>query len=974
MDEEEDVKKMIEFIKLSQENTTQDFQYDDFINYENNSDVEENEETIYFDNNYDLCNFTSTDVSKLNSYDPRSTLKPEELLVIDSCSDPELKKLLLLNRTKNFQLMHLYKKLKDLLIQCQKDITEKREVINNFLKANKEQGHSTGAWRLAAPYFKDKKLYACPPNADTLRKQKNKELNVYDITVVLKWTSLECEKLLRAVKLNYNINQQNDVVKKIATLRQSKDEGEPEGIEKLKELESRLEELRNEDNSEIPPLNSDQYIDWLRVAEVFLQDRKTPFECKSFWHIYLHPHINKSPWTPEENTKLKQLAKKYKRQNWDKIAKVLGNNRTGFTTCMNYFSNLHKRFKKGDFTTEEDSRLVQLVHRHRMGNYIPWVKIVQHFKKRTRAQLHHRYTYYLTQNDKKKGKFTDAEDILLMILVDRFGKNFKKCSEYLPTRSMVQIKARYNSNLQQKLKKGSFTKKDDEIIMKYAEENGQKSWSELTKILQRCRGQIRQRYNTIKAYLNKNPNSTLDAVPRRKHHLAEVGDSFNFLRMVADQFAESPNIPTLSAIEKILRNHHQENPDNAPHTTGNLNVFTNPVSIDDMLTNFFCNSFKVNLTKCISSAYVNKAAKDVQAVLGTLNANIDIPQNFDEDLRLDNLDVAILNILADNAGSKKSVKKDIWELLPPNLNSLVGLRSLLIKYYTNKSTDEDTDDVVNEERNRYFDINTRCDIMTHLLTLSNETRTKVENERRLFYKRFHALFKWPATMTLVNPSPNLQGMSTSNSISTQFQVKRTYSKVNRTMVTEGPSKQIKISEMPSSSTKAIPLKLTPVTNKSVLADLIQNKNKKLFSMQAVKCGGATKMVIKEVNIRPTNDKELKGRNSDVNHTQTRSSVNDKLIDSAATMNGPSSKRRKLSEFVSEHEECIMLTSDEEEEEEDYVSSSDESNGTVKDDLQDLNRLEAFLKEHQSKDMPKNDDDLEDLRKLENFLKEQEEEG
>lgn len=245
----------------------------------------------------------------------------------------------------------------------------------------------------------------------------------------------------------------------------------------------------------------------------------------------MHPQISKLPWTPEENAKLKNLVKKYKYQNWDRIAKELGTNRTGFTTCMNYYGNLHEKFKRGDFTYEEDCRLAQLVHKHRMGNYIPWVKIVQHFKNRTRAQLHHRYTYYLTQNDKRKGKFTDAEDILLMILVDKFGKNFKKCSEYLPTRSMVQIKSRYSSNLQQKLKKGSFSEEEDKIIMKYVEEHGQKSWAKLTKVLQRCRGQIRQRYNTIISYLAKNPNSSLEIVPRRKHNLKEEEESFNFLRL-----------------------------------------------------------------------------------------------------------------------------------------------------------------------------------------------------------------------------------------------------------------------------------------------------------------------------------------------------------------------------------------------------------------------------------------------------------
>lgn len=236
----------------------------------------QNEDNIYFDINYDFNNFTSTDISKLSSYDPGSILKLEERAAIDSGSDSILKNLLLLNRTKNFQLMQLYKKLKDLLLLCQKNIKEKKEVINDFLKANKDQTHSSGAWRLAAPYFKDKKLYACPPNVDTLRKQRNKELSVYDVTVTVKWSSLECDKLLRAVKVNYNINQQNDALKKIRTLQKSGNKDE------LAELKRRMEELQNEDNSEIPPLNSDQHIDWMRVAEVFLQGKVFHILCNNY--------------------------------------------------------------------------------------------------------------------------------------------------------------------------------------------------------------------------------------------------------------------------------------------------------------------------------------------------------------------------------------------------------------------------------------------------------------------------------------------------------------------------------------------------------------------------------------------------------------------------------------------------------------------------------------------------------------------
>lgn len=78
----------------------------------------------------------------------------------------------------------------------------------------------------------------------------------------------------------------------------------------------------------------------------------------------------------------------------------------------------------------------------RVGEHIPWVTIVRHFKNRTRCQLHHRFTYYLSQVDKRKGKFSEAEDVMILITTDKYGTNYRKCSEYLPERSINQIKGR----------------------------------------------------------------------------------------------------------------------------------------------------------------------------------------------------------------------------------------------------------------------------------------------------------------------------------------------------------------------------------------------------------------------------------------------------------------------------------------------------------------------------------------------------
>lgn len=242
------------------------------------------------------------------------------------------------------------------------------------------------------------------------------------------------------------------------------------------------------------------------------------------WHLYLHPLINKSPWGYEENDKLKLIVPRNNCQNWKLIAEQLGTNRSELTVCKHYFSNFRQKYKKGEFTYGEDKKLLETINMYRIGKFIQWSKVTKHFKNRTRGQLHHRYTYYLSQDTKKTGKFSEAEDILLMICVDKFGRNFKKCAHYIPERSMIQLKSRYNTNLQHAVRKDTWTPEDDHTIMKHVEKHGARLWPKLSAQVLRSTGQLRQRYNRIRAHLDAVPNMELASVPRRSKDIIEKED------------------------------------------------------------------------------------------------------------------------------------------------------------------------------------------------------------------------------------------------------------------------------------------------------------------------------------------------------------------------------------------------------------------------------------------------------------------
>lgn len=248
------------------------------------------------------------------------------------------------------------------------------------------------------------------------------------------------------------------------------------------------------------------------------------------WHLYLHPSINKSPWTTEENDKLKVIAENNNFQNWKDIALKLGTNRSELSVCKHYFGQLSQKYKKGEFTYGEDKKLLEIVNMYRIGKLIQWSKVTKHFKDRSRGQLHHRYTYFLSQDTKKTGKFSTAEDILLMICVNKFGRNYKKCAEYITDRTMVQLKARFSNNLQHRVRKDNWTQEDDKMIMAHVQKYGGRFWSKLSNRTFRSKGQLRQRYNRIKAYLDASPSRDLSSVPRRFRELSVKDDGSYALR------------------------------------------------------------------------------------------------------------------------------------------------------------------------------------------------------------------------------------------------------------------------------------------------------------------------------------------------------------------------------------------------------------------------------------------------------------
>uniref|UniRef100_A0A6P7GB68 snRNA-activating protein complex subunit 4 isoform X2 n=1 Tax=Diabrotica virgifera virgifera TaxID=50390 RepID=A0A6P7GB68_DIAVI len=735
-----------------------------------------NELDSSFEDNYEPV------ISTEYKYSVLTSLTPEEKSVIDSCEDFDLKHILILNRQKNMSLIEHYKKFKDLLIECQSNMSDINRIIHEKNNNKKSTTRSSKAWRLGAPYFKDKLNFPAPLNDEALQKKLCDEQTIYDsLKSFNRWSSHECDSVTRAVKLNYSINTLTHIRNEIKKLEGSNDRNKNEKIIELQEKQKRFEDT---DNLPIPPLGSDERINWIRVAEVFFRDKHTDFECRSMWHMFLHPQLNKSPWRSEETNKMLALVKKHKRQNWVEIAKELGTNRTCFSVFINYINNFHSKLKKGGFTPAEDKKLANLVRKFRVGDYIPWTKIARHFRYRERSQLHHRFKYFLNHVDKKQGKFSLAEDCLIYICVEKFGMAYHEVTEHLKDRSRTQIRTRYITCLKLDAKKNTWTEAEDDTLIRLREQQTKMDWTTIAQTLRRTPGQTRQRYHVIKKYLEKNSGSTIMNVPRRIH-VKEENNSV--LKQVANIFGAQNVIPTLEEIGEILSNYLNE-----PLSSQNDSV----EDIDVLLYDFFLSTSDQSLEILSDPLAVKRVVDYVEYLMNFLKVDVDIPKNLAKCPHIDSLDKKLLSEIRTRKRKKPVVfsSNPIKDCIAPNFYTTNGMRALLERNFKFRS------DPVGKIFGNYLDEpdislqKFKCEINNDDSESTILFKETIEMDRKLFFSRFVTLFDWPGIISLESPHKDLVSICKPLTVdysrkSTPTNVTKTYSRKRGSQATTDTSQE-----------------------------------------------------------------------------------------------------------------------------------------------------------------------------------------
>lgn len=109
------------------------------------------------------------------------------------------------------------------------------------------------------------------------------------------------------------------------------------------------------------------------------------------WYGYLMPTLNRKLWTPSEEDKLLNAANLHDHQDWEEIAKLVGN-RSPYQCFVQYQTKFNPKHlpKNVRWTPDEDQQLMECVAKYRIGNIIPWTKIMENCPNRSKTQLYNR--------------------------------------------------------------------------------------------------------------------------------------------------------------------------------------------------------------------------------------------------------------------------------------------------------------------------------------------------------------------------------------------------------------------------------------------------------------------------------------------------------------------------------------------------------------------------------------------------------
>ncbi|KAK9701851.1 hypothetical protein K7432_011539 [Basidiobolus ranarum] len=229
---------------------------------------------------------------------------------------------------------------------------------------------------------------------------------------------------------------------------------------------------------------------WSHIASTLFPGR-TPNSCYQM-HLILMNNFKKGPWSAEEDETLRSLTSMEQyRGKWKVISDVLG--RSSACCYSRWQSRFKPDVKTGRWTEEEDLTLLDGVEKYGRD----WGKIVKDIPGRTGRHALVRYDRVLHPNT-KRGKWSPEEDALLLKGCQTYGRNWTKISESIPGRTRYQLQARYDSHVNPKITTGRWTNEENEQLLKLVKKYGH-DWARIAQELPtKSNSQALLRYNYLR--------------------------------------------------------------------------------------------------------------------------------------------------------------------------------------------------------------------------------------------------------------------------------------------------------------------------------------------------------------------------------------------------------------------------------------------------------------------------------------------
>nr|XP_055045846.1 snRNA-activating protein complex subunit 4-like isoform X2 [Misgurnus anguillicaudatus] len=361
------------------------------------------------------------------------------------------------------------------------------------------------------PYFKDKLTALGPPANDETKERMSHGTRPICELKIKRWEVWHKALLTNAVATDSMKRMLKPKLSKLDYLSGKMSKAKDKEKEEMK----KQMDLIQEDIAEISAMTKEQLLgdrnddhDWEKISNIDFEGLRNADDLKRFWQNYLHPSINKTVWKQEEIDKLREIVQEYNCCHWDEIAEALGTKRTAFMCFQTYQRYISKTFRRKGWTKEEDQILRELVKKMRVGNFIPYMQMSYFMMGREASQLLYRWTSSLDPSI-KKGPWSKEEDQLLRNAVAKYGtKEWGKIRTEVPGRTDGACRDRYLDCLQENVKKGAWSIEEVELLKQKVEKYGAGKWTKIAseipnRIDTQCQSKWRQLTQMNQGYSRK---------------------------------------------------------------------------------------------------------------------------------------------------------------------------------------------------------------------------------------------------------------------------------------------------------------------------------------------------------------------------------------------------------------------------------------------------------------------------------------